>query len=325
LAATAHIPSFSVRELLRAHTELELELLAGEGGLDRRVSVPRIQKPGLALAGFVEQVHPERVQILGSTELGYLKSLTVEKARAGIQGFLAMEPACAVVTKGQDIPEDLLILANEARVPVLRTRIASSAVIDGLERFMEHALAPTVSMHGVLVDVLGVGVMLVGKSSIGKSEAALELIMRGFRLVADDLVEVRRIAGEVLVGQASELIKHHMEVRGLGIINIKDMFGVAAVRDEKKVEVVLELIRWDENDSVDRLGLDEMSYDILGVQVPLQRIPVSPGRNVSSLIEVAARNRLLQVRGHHSAREFQERLDQALAAAREHRQREDVE
>jgi HPr kinase/phosphorylase len=325
LAATAHIPSFSVRELLRAHTELELELLAGEGGLDRRVSVPRIQKPGLALAGFVEQVHPERVQILGSTELGYLKSLTAEQARAGIKGFLAMEPACAVVTKGQDIPEDLLILANEARVPVLRTRIASSAVIDGLERFMEHALAPTVSMHGVLVDVLGVGVMLVGKSSIGKSEAALELIMRGFRLVADDLVEVRRIAGEVLVGQASELIKHHMEVRGLGIINIKDMFGVAAVRDEKKVELVLELIRWDENDSVDRLGLDEMSYDILGVQVPLQRIPVSPGRNVSSLIEVAARNRLLQVRGHHSAREFQERLDQALAAAREHRQREDVE
>jgi HPr kinase/phosphorylase len=314
-----------VRELLRAHTELELELLAGEGGLDRRVSVPRIQKPGLALAGFVEQVHPERVQILGSTELGYLKSLPADRARAGIKGFLAMQPACTVVTKGQDIPQDLLDLANEARVPVLRTKVASSAVIDGIERFMEHALAPTVSLHGVLVDVLGVGVLLVGKSSIGKSEAALELIMRGFRLVADDLVEVRRIAGEVLVGQASELIKHHMEVRGLGIINIKDMFGVAAVRDEKKVELVLELIRWDENDSVDRLGLDEMSHDILGVQVPLQRIPVSPGRNVSSLIEVAARNRLLQVRGHHSAREFQERLDQALAAAREHRQREDVE
>ena len=328
MAASAHVPSFSVRELLRAHTELELELVAGEGGLDRRVSVPRIQKPGLALAGFVEQVHPERVQILGSTELGYLKSLSADKARSGIKGFLAMQPACTVVTKGQDIPQDLLDLANDARVPVLRTPVASSAVIDGIERFMEHALAPTVSLHGVLVDVLGVGVLLVGKSSIGKSEAALELIMRGFRLVADDLVEVRRIAGEVLVGQASELIKHHMEVRGLGIINIKDMFGVAAVRDEKKVELVLELVRWDEqhpNDTVDRLGLDEMSYDILGVKVPLQRIPVSPGRNVSSLIEVAARNRLLQVRGHHSAREFQERLDQALAAAREHRQREDVE
>ena len=322
---SAHVPSFSVREMLRSHTELSLELLAGDGGLDRRITVPRIQKPGLALAGFVEQVHPERVQILGSTELGYLKSLSVERARAGIAGFLRMEPACVIVTKGQDVPEDLLLIANETRVPILRTPMASSMVIDGVERFMEHALAPSLSLHGVLVDVLGVGVLLLGKSSVGKSEAALELIMRGFRLVADDLVEVRRIASGILVGRASELIKHHMEIRGLGIINIKDMFGVAAVRDEKKVEMVLELIRWDENDSIDRLGVDDLSHDILGVPVPMQRIPVSPGRNVSSLIEVAARNRLLQVRGHHSAREFQERLDQALAAALEHRQREDVE
>jgi HPr kinase/phosphorylase len=176
----------------------------------------------------------------------------------------------------------------------------------------------------VLLDVLGVGVLLMGKSGVGKSEAALELIMRGHRLVADDLVEVRRSSGDMLVGWASELIKHHMEVRGIGIINIKDMFGVAAVRDEKKIELVLELIRWDETEA-DRLGLDEMVYTILEVTVPLLRIPVSPGRNVSSLIEVAARNRLLQVRGHHSAREFQERLDQALADARKRRFRDDVE
>ncbi len=175
------------------------------------------------------------------------------------------------------------------------------------------------------MDVLGIGVLLLGKSGIGKSEAALDLIMRGHRLVADDLVEVRRTSGNLLVGWASELIKHHMEVRGLGIINIKDMFGVAAVRDEKRIELVLELIRWDQSETHDRLGLDEMVYPILEVQVPLLRIPVSPGRNVSSLIEVAARNRLLQVRGHHSAREFQERLDRALADARERRWRDDVE
>src|SRR5215212_2561023 len=322
---SAHVPSFSVREMLRSHTDLSLELLAGEYGLDRRITVPRIQKPGLALAGFVEQVHPERVQILGSTELGYLKSLPVDRARAGIAGFLRMEPACVIVTKGQDVPEDLLDVANETRVAILRTPLASSTVIDGVERFMEHALAPSLSLHGVLVDVLGVGVLLLGKSSVGKSEAALELIMRGLRLVADDLVEVRRIASGVLVGRASELIKHHMEIRGLGIINIKDMFGVAAVRDEKKIELVLELIRWDQTETHDRLGLDEMVYPILEVPVPLLRIPVSPGRNVSSLIEVAARNRLLQVRGHHSAREFQERLDRALADARERRWRDDVE
>jgi HPr kinase/phosphorylase len=322
---SARVPSFTVRSLLGSETGLGVELLAGGAGLDRRITVPRVQKPGLALAGYVQQVHPERVQILGSTELGYLHSLPPDQARRGIDGFLGVGPSCVLVTKGLDVPIDLLELGNEARVPILRSKLPSSAVIDGIERFMEFALAPTASLHGVLVDVLGVGVLLFGRSSVGKSEAALELIMRGFRLVADDLVEVRRLAGEVLIGRASELIKHHMEVRGLGIINIKDMFGVAAVRDEKKIEVVLELSPWTETESVDRLGLDEMSYEILGVRVPMLRIPVSPGRNVSSLIEVAARNRLLQVRGHHSAREFQERLDQALEAAREHRQRGDVE
>lgn len=322
---SARAPDLTVRTLLGSNQELGLELLAGESGLDRRIGVPRIQKPGLALAGYTSQVHPERVQVLGSTELGYLASLGVERARVGIEGFLNAGPACVIVTKGQTVPMDLLEIGNRADVPILRTPLISSKLIDGVERVMEYALAPLMSIHGVLVDVLGVGVLLQGKSGIGKSEAALELVMSGFRLVADDLVEVRKIAGQVLVGFASELIKHHMEIRGLGIINIKDMFGVAAVRDEKKIELVLELRRWDETEPPDRLGLDEMSFDILGVPVPMLRIPVSPGRNVSSLIEVAARNRLLQVRGHHSAKEFQERLDQALADAREHRQREDVE
>jgi HPr kinase/phosphorylase len=208
-------------------------------------------------------------------------------------------------------------------VPLLRTPLASSVAIESVQNFIELQLAPTASVHGVLLDVLGVGVLLLGKSGVGKSEAALELIMRGHRLWPTTSWS-RRSSGDMLVGWASELIKHHMEVRGIGIINIKDMFGVAAVRDEKKVELVLELIRWDETD-IDRLGVDEMVYSILDVTVPLLRIPVSPGRNVSSLIEVAARNRLLQVRGHHSAREFQERLDQALADARKRRFRDDVE
>ena len=175
-----------------------------------------------------------------------------------------------------------------------------------------------------MVDVFGVGILLLGHSGIGKSECALDLVFRGHRLVADDIVDLVR-RGTNLIGKGYDLIKHHMEIRGLGIINIKDMFGVAAVRDEKRIELVLELIRWDQTDAHDRLGLDEMVYPILEVQVPLLRIPVSPGRNVSSLIEVAARNRLLQVRGHHSAREFQERLDRALADARERRWRDDVE
>jgi HPr kinase/phosphorylase len=320
----ARIPILTVRSLLSESAGLRLVLLAGEAGLGRRITLHRVQKPGLALAGYVRQVHPERVQILGATELSYLASLPVEEARHGIETFMALEPACIVVTKGLDVPAHLIECANRLGVPLLRTPLASSVAIEQVQSFIELQLAPTASIHGVLLDVLGVGVMLLGKSGVGKSEAALELIMRGHRLVADDLVEVRRSSGDVLVGWASELIKHHMEVRGIGIINIKDMFGVAAVRDEKKIELVLELVRWDETEA-DRLGLDEMVYTILDVTVPLLRIPVSPGRNVSSLIEVAARNRLLQVRGHHSAREFQERLDQALADARKRRFRDDVE
>jgi HPr kinase/phosphorylase len=300
-------------------------LLAGESGLGRPITIHRIQKPGLALAGFVRQVHPERVQVLGSTEISYLQTLSDEDARRAVEGFVGLNPACVVVTKGLDVPAILLDVADRSGVPLLRTPVVSSVAIDAIQKHLELQLAPTASIHAVLLDVLGVGVLLLGKSGIGKSEAALDLIMRGHRLVADDLVEVRRTSGDVLVGWASELIKHHMEVRGLGIINIKDMFGVAAVRDEKRIELVLELMKWDQTESHDRLGLDEMVYPILEVPVPLLRIPVSPGRNVSSLIEVAARNRLLQVRGHHSAREFQERLDRALADARERRWRDDVE
>jgi HPr kinase/phosphorylase len=318
-------PMLTVRSLLDESSGLRLVLLAGEAGLARRISNQRIQKPGLALAGYVKQVHPERVQILGSTEISYLQTLDEASARRSVDSFMSLDPACIIVTKGLDVPHVLLESAERMGVPLLRTPIVSSTAIDAIQKHLELQLAPTASIHAVLMDVLGVGVLLLGKSGIGKSEAALDLIMRGHRLVADDLVEVRRTSGEVLVGWASELIKHHMEVRGLGIINIKDMFGVAAVRDEKKIELVLELTRWDASESHDRLGLDEMVYPILEVPVPLLRIPVSPGRNVSSLIEVAARNRLLQVRGHHSAREFQERLDRALADARERRWRDDVE
>jgi HPr kinase/phosphorylase len=318
-------PTVTVRSLLEEGTALRLIVIAGDAGLARRITIPRIQKPGLALAGYVRQLHPERVQVLGATEISYLLTLPEAQARESVNTFFSLNPACVVVTKDLDVPAMLREAAEQAGVPLLRTALVSSSAIDHIQKYLELQLAPTASIHAVLMDVLGVGVLLLGKSGIGKSEAALDLIMRGHRLVADDLVEVRRTSGNVLVGWASELIKHHMEVRGLGIINIKDMFGVAAVRDEKRIELVLELIRWDQTESHDRLGLDEMVYPILEVQVPLLRIPVSPGRNVSSLIEVAARNRLLQVRGHHSAREFQERLDRALADARERRWRDDVE
>ena len=265
-------PMLTVRSLLDESSGLRLVLLAGEAGLARRISNQRIQKPGLALAGYVKQVHPERVQILGSTEISYLQTLSEAEARRSIDSFMSLDPACVIVTKGLDVPPVVLESAERMGVPLLRTPLVSSTAIDAVQKHLELQLAPTASIHAVLMDVLGVGVLLLGKSGIGKSEAALDLIMRGHRLVADDLVEVRRTSGEVLVGWASELIKHHMEVRGLGIINIKDMFGVAAVRDEKKIELVLELTRWDASEGHDRLGLDEMVYPILEVPVPLLKM-----------------------------------------------------
>lgn len=300
-------------------------LIAGERGLARPITSNRVQKPGLALAGYARQIHSERVQVLGATEISYLASLPPADARHGIETLIALEPACIVVAKGLDVPSDLIEAAEARQVALLRTPLVSSVLIEKLQQFLEEALAPTVSVHAVLVDVLGVGILLLGKSSVGKSEAALELIMRGHRLVADDLVEVRLVDNNVLLGWPSELIKHHMEIRGLGIINIKDLFGVSAVREEKKIELVIELVNWQEADQHDRLGLEDMVFPILDVPVPMLKLPVSPGRNVSALIEVAARNRLLQVQGHHSAREFQARLDRALERAGQRLSREEIE
>ena len=199
-------------------------------------------------------MHPERVQILGSTEISYLESLAPGEARHGIETFLAMEPGCIIVTKGLALSGDLVEACNRTAIPLMRTEMLSSRAIELVQQFLEHEIAPRTNIHGVPADVLGIGVLLLGKSGVGKSEAALELIMRGHRLIADDLVEVRRKGPNGVFGYPSELLEHHMEIRGVGIINIKDMFGVAAVRDEKKIKMVMELQRLDEFDGRDRLG-----------------------------------------------------------------------
>jgi HPr kinase/phosphorylase len=198
---------------------------------------------------------------------------------------------------------------------VLRTSHLSSQFIEAVQTYLEDVLSPSTSMHGVLLDVFGVGILLLGKSGIGKSEIALDLIMRGHRLVADDIVDVKRPSPEAVFGMGSEIIKHHMEIRGLGIINIKDLFGVAAIRERKKIEIVLELVEWDPTVEYDRLGVEDRKYRVLDVEIPMLVVPVRPGRNMTTIIEVAARNHLLKQQGHHSAREFQERLNRAIALA----------
>jgi HPr kinase/phosphorylase len=295
--------------------DLRLSLVAGKQGLSRRLSSSRIQKPGLVLAGFTENLHKERVQVFGNTEMSYLKTLSRERKVEVLRAFFAADIACLVVTKDLEIPPELAAAAEDAGVPLLRTSQLSSTFIQSVQNCLADQLTAATSMHGVLLDVFGVGTLLLGKSGIGKSEIALDLVMRGHRLVADDIVDVKRKTPETVVGSGSEIIKHHMEIRGLGIINIKDLFGVAAIRERKKVEIVLELVEWDPSVEYDRLGVEERKFRILDVEIPMLVVPVRPGRNMTTIIEVAARNHLLKLQGHHSAREFQDRLNRAIAVA----------
>jgi HPr kinase/phosphorylase len=295
--------------------DLRLALLAGKQGLSRRISASRIQKPGLVLAGFTEYLHKERVQVFGNTEMSYLATLPRDRAGSVLRKFFAQDVACLVVTKGLEVPAEMLSAAEEAGVPLLRTTHLSSTFIESVQVCLEDVLTAQTSMHGVLLDVFGVGILLLGKSGIGKSEIALDLVMRGHRLVADDIVDVRRRTPDSVVGAGSEIIKHHMEIRGLGIINIKDLFGVASIRDRKMIEIVLELVEWDPNVEYDRLGVEDRNFRILDVEIPMLIVPVRPGRNMTTIVEVAARNHLLKLQGHHSAREFQDRLNRAIAVA----------
>ena len=320
MAADRPAPAVSIEELLReAGGELAMRLCSGAAGLHRTITVPRIQKPGLALAGYAEQLHRDRVQTLGATEIEYLASVDAARRKLGIDTVMAASPAVVVVTRDLEPPAELVAASEAHAVPLAVSRLASAEFIAGVTQFLQTKLSPSTSIHGVLLDILGVGVLLLGKSGIGKSEAALDLVARGHRLVADDIVNIRRIGPKLVYGSGSGIIRHHMEIRGLGIINIQDLFGISAVRDVKKIELVIELSDWDQDAEYDRLGIDDDVYGILGEVLPLLRVPVRPGRNVATIIEVAARNQLLKYMGHHSAREFQDRLNQAIADARPRR------
>ena len=311
-AVTLHI---EVRALLEDDPRyaLGLELIAGKKGLKRRITVPWIQRPGLAFAGMTDHIEEGRLQFVSESDVKYLARLQPLKARRFLRGLLDVGVAAILLAHGVEAPELLRKECDGAGTALLRSTRPTPEFYDRINKFLADKLTASTSLHGVLVDVFGIGILIVGKSGIGKSECALDLVMRGHRLVADDVVGVKRKPPSTCYGFGSELIKYHMEIRGLGIINIKDLFGVAAIRDEKVIELVIELAAWDPQRDYDRLGIDEERFNILGVELPLLRIPVSPGRNITSIIEVAARNQLLKIRGHHSAREFRAKLDAELA------------
>jgi HPr kinase/phosphorylase len=291
---------------------LPLELLSGKNGLARSIVSPHIQKTGLALAGFDEYLQPGRILVFGESEVRYLESLSGDARTSVLTASFSHDIPCVLVTGGWNPPGEVLAASERHDVPLLRTPVATPVAIAKITALLDDTLAVREVIHGVLVDILGLGVLLVGESGIGKSECALDLVVRGHRLVADDTVEIRRRGETVVIGTCPELTRFHMEVRGLGVINIRDLFGVAATRVNKRVELVVQLERWHPQREYDRLGLDAHHYDLLGLRVPLIRMPVAPGRSLAILVEVASRNQLLKSRGLNAARDLVTRLEEQL-------------
>jgi HPr kinase/phosphorylase len=298
---------------LAGSRELDIEVLAGSAGTDRQITIPHPQKTGLALSGFDAYLKGGRVLVFGGSEVHYLETLDAGERAAALRRVFGHSLPCVLVTGGAMPPAEALVEADRAGVPLLRTRMATPDAIARLSAVLDIHLAPRDTVHGVLMDILGLGVLMVGESGIGKSECALDLVVRGHRLVSDDVVELHCRAGSFIIGTCPELTRHHMEIRGLGLINVQDLFGVASTRSSKRVELVVQLERWEHGREYDRLGLDEQSYEVLGTRIPMIRMPVAPGRNISILVEVAARNQLLRARGHHAARRLVSRLNEQLA------------
>ena len=305
-ANSSEHPTITVSDFLKeAPARLELSVLAGASGIAaREINAARIQKLGLAFAGFTHYVHPGRVQIVGQSEIWYLGQLSPEGRREAIGNLELERIACVLVTKGLMPPAELVEAAEAAGLPLIQTSLVSSIAIGVITDFLHEALAPRELRHGVLLEMYGIGVFIEGTSGVGKSECALDLIVRGHRLVSDDMVEVRRTAPDQLLGSAPELLREHMEIRGLGILNIRDLFGVSAISGPKQINLSIRLERWEDAGEVERLGLDASATEILGVSVPYVLLPVSPGRNLSTLVETAVRVHLLRVRGYNAAREF---------------------
>lgn len=299
----------TVDELLRAKKEsLALELLTDGRGLVREITNPDISSPGLVLTGYSERFPSERVQVLGETEVSFLESLADDRRRTAIEAFLSFDIPVIFITKGQEAPEPLIEVANQVGTPVVLSGLKTSEFYTRIKPFLEERFAPTTTMHGSLADVYGVGLLFVGTSGVGKSEAVLDLVERGHRLVADDLVIATRRGHEVLIGKGHDLQRHHMEIRGVGIIDVQRLFGIRAIRLQKRIEVVVQLEVWDADAAYDRTGLDPQFMDILGVPIPKVTIPLVPGKNITVVCEVVAMNHLLKFAGHDTAALFNKRL-----------------
>lgn len=293
-----------------------VRLLAGEGGLSRVITDKNLHRPGLALAGYVGLFTYHRVQIFGNTEIFYLRSLDMEKRIEAFSRLASFEIPCIVITSGNELDPELLAICDERNIPVFGTSFETTKGIYFLTDFLDDQFSLQSVIHGAFVDVYGVGLLFVGRSGIGKSEVALDLIERGHRLVADDVVMVTQKGEGILMGAGTDLVRHFMEIRGLGLINVREMFGIRAIRFQKRVEVVVELEEWHADGDYTRTGLDEDIVTILDVEVPHVRLPIITGKNITVIAEVIALNYLLKHYGYDASKEFARRLETTLQQQR---------
>ena len=288
--------------------KIKLRLVAGEKGLKRRITSAEINRPGLALSGYFKYFASQRVQIMGKVEITYLETISARERKAQIKKLLNKDIPCCVVARNYIPPKELVEESNRLSIPLFRSPLITMTLVNKATLFMADWFAPETSITGDLLEIYGVGVLLRGESGVGKSECALSLITRGHRLIADDVVKAKVRGGDSLVGFGSPLTRHHMEIRGLGIVNLQTLFGSGCIRENKRIDVVVSMEDWDPNEDYERLGLEDKKFNILGIEMPYLILPVRPGRDIALLVEVACLNQRLKWLGYHSARDLNERL-----------------
>lgn len=301
----------SVKDVME---KFNLTLVSGEEGIGRYIGTSDISRPGLEMAGYFTHYPADRIQLLGKSEISFFEMLEERVKKERMLKLCAPDTPAIVVSRDMHVPTALIDASNQNQVPVLTTTMTTTRFSSKLTNYLESQLAPTTAIHGVLVDVYGIGMLIIGQSGVGKSETALELVKKGHRLVADDSVEIRQEAEDFLVGNPPPLLEHLLEIRGIGIINIMTLFGASAVRPYKRITLIVELENWDETKMYDRLGLEEEKMKIIDTELTKLTIPVRPGRNVSVLLEVAAMNYRLKRLGVNAAEEFSQRLDDVINA-----------
>jgi HPr kinase/phosphorylase len=292
--------------------DLAFTLLSKKKGLSKEITTPELSRPGLAFAGFTDTYAYDRIQVLGETEVQYLKSLEPSMRYDKIKIlFSQFDIPCFVITKGLFPTKELVFLADEHNIPVIQSRLATVALYHGLSNFLQDWFAPSKSIHGTLVDVFGVGILVTGQSGIGKSECALELVSRGHRLISDDVVRIKKRM-DIIMGEANQQLGHFMEIRGIGLLDIETMFGIRSIRMQKRVETQVELIPWRHNMDYERIGLKERFNRILDIEIPIIYLPVSPGKSIAAIVEVIAMNHMLKVYGHNAAEVFNDRIQKEI-------------